>query len=191
MTYILSVLPNFQIIWNFGIFDNISACQLTIIFGGFPRVCAGFIQKFWLLCGFLSIPSPYSFHSPTPCLSVCMSVDIGVGRACFWMMRESVGVWFESIAGVFVCLFGWVIIGLRVCLSLFLALLYIYNITCKRGLLCVYNLGRQPFTPARVLIICKKIFFWHRGGVGRKVVGGNRCTAPSPTDSWALHILFR
>ena len=106
-------------------------------------------------------------------------IDLRIGRLVirfvFRRVRLSVGV----------------IIGLRVCLSLFLALLYIYNITGKRGLLCVYNLGRQPNTHARVLIICKKNFFLTRGGVGRKVVGGNRCTAPSPTDSWALHILFR
>ena len=110
MTYILLILPNFQVIWNFGIFDNIPDWQYTIIFGGLPRVCANYIQKFWLLWGFLSSPSPYSLHSPTPCLSVCMSADIGVGRLAVWMMRESSG-------RVFVCLPEWLTGRVSICLA--------------------------------------------------------------------------
>lgn len=41
-----------------------------------------------------------------------------------------------------------------------------------------------PPAPKSMHYIREKLFFfWDRGGVGRKVVGGNRYTAPSPTDS--------
>ena len=81
MGYILSRILFFQIILTFGIFDNIPACRLGIIFGGFPRVCAGFIEKFWILWGILSSPSPYPLHSLASCFCV--------GRVFVWSIYES------------------------------------------------------------------------------------------------------